>query len=384
MRHFFTVASLTALAGAAACAPLVRAPAPPHHFLERNYVFWTRGDTSLIYEAHPAAHLFLLDGLSLAYDLLTRTDPATNKPRRHADATRLIVSPMFRIRQLKDSSAAVRTPSFMPRPLLLERLRVIGLGTPRVLGANVKYPDLLLSGVRLTVTHHSNGQAGCFRAGYRPKDPHANTCEPIPVTDPTVVLPRDTLEVKLNRADGDFSSTFVSAMVHSSLLKDFSRGDTPKYKLGAAIGYDWHPHGLFGELSDEQRPLYGSWRLRGQAEGMIAWGLGCADRGSKSSIERIACALKGRSRMSFEGERAPRAHGPLAPRIHPPIVPWRGSVEVSHAFHWLLGAGVFVRLNDGQDYYNIGFVNRRRATMYGVMLDVSGPDLYRKKDPTLP
>jgi len=106
-------------AGAAACAPLVRPPAPPHQFLERNYVFWTRGDTSLIYEAHPAAHLFLLDGLSVAYDQLTRTDPVTNRPRRRADATRVIVSPMFRIRQLKDSSAAVRTPSFMPRPLLL-------------------------------------------------------------------------------------------------------------------------------------------------------------------------------------------------------------------------------------------------------------------------
>ena len=76
-----------------------------------------------------------------------------------------------------------------------------GLGTPRVLGSNGRYPDLLLSGVRLTVTHHSNGQAGCFRAGYRPKDPRANECEPIPITDPTKVLPRDTLEVKLNWAE---------------------------------------------------------------------------------------------------------------------------------------------------------------------------------------
>ena len=66
------------------------------------------------------------------------------------------------------------------------------------------------------------------------------------------------------------------------------------------------------------------------------------------------------------------------------VIPWRGSLEISHAFHWLLGAGLFVRLNDGQDFYNIGFVNRRRATMYGVMLDVSGSDLYRRRDPTLP
>jgi hypothetical protein len=389
MRHTLarvarTFSSISLVAGSACASLSARTPTPAYHFLERNYFVWPPKDTSLLYEALPAAHLFLVDGLPLAYDRLTRTEEATGEPQRNAYALRLVTSPMFRIRQLKDSSAAVRTPSFMPRILAIEQLWVHGLGTPLVLGNNVKYSRLLLSGERLSLTHHSNGQAGCFRQGYRPKDAHANECEPIPITDPTKVLPRDTMLVKLNGSDGDFSSTFVSAMVHATYLSDFSHGDTPKWSMGVAAAYDWHPHGVFGALSDEQRPLYGSWRVHGQVEGMLVSGLGCPDVHTRTLLERVACAVRGRSRFTVEGERAPRATGPLAARFDPPILPWRGSIELSHAFYWALGTGLFVRWNDGQDYYNIGFVNRRRITMVGLMLDVGGPDLLRKKDPTNP
>jgi hypothetical protein len=296
---------------------------------------------------------------------------------------RLMVSPMFRIRQLKDSSAAVRTPSFMPRILAAEVLQLSGLGEPRIVGNIVDYNKVALTGLRLALTHHSNGQAGCFRRGYRPVDQRANECEPIPITDPSVVLPDDTMRVLLNGSDGDFSSTFVSAMVHSTGMFDFRNANTPRMNVGAAASYEWHPRGLFGALSDEQRPLYGSWRVRGQFTAMYASGLDCAGFGG-SVLHFMRCALRGRTRFVAEGERAPKAHGELAPRITPPILPWRGSVELSHAFHWALGAGAFVRFNDGQDYYNIGFVNRRRATMIGVMLDASGPDLLRRSDATTP
>jgi hypothetical protein len=373
---------LLPLVATTACAHFAtRPPAPAHHYLERNYVFSTRGDTSLIYEGHPAAHLFLLDGLPLAYDQLMRTD-ANGKPRRTTSALRAIVSPMFRIRQLRDSSAAVRTPSFMPRIMAVDRLWVTGLGTPVVLGDIVSYNSLALKGLRFSLTHHSNGQAGCFRQGYRPVDARANECEPIPITDPSAVLPDDTMRVRLNGSDGDFSSTYLSAMGHVTWMKDFSRGDTPRYQLGGGVGFDWHPRGVFGELSDEQRPLYGGWRVRGQAEAMYVSGLTCADRVSRPLLQRLGCAVRGRTRVTLEGERAPKATGSLAPRIQPSIMPWRGSVEFSHAFHWLLGAGAFVRWHDGQDYYNIGFVNRRRATMIGVMLDVGGPTLLQRLDAT--
>jgi hypothetical protein len=373
------------LVGISACASVAaRTPVPAYHVLERNYVFKPLKDTTLLYEAHPTAHLFLLDGLPLAYDRLTRLDSATHQPRNDTYALRAIISPMFGIRQMKDSSAAVRTPSFMPRLLAVELLQVTGLGTPVVFGENVAYRDAQLIGLRVSLTHHSNGQAGCFREGYRPKKGDFDHCEPIPITDPSKVLPRDTMVVRLNGSDGDFSSTFVSAMLHVTRLYDFSHGNTPRWTVAGAIGYDWHPHGFFGELSDEQRSLYGSWRVRGQAEGMYVSGLTCPDSGERTIVQKALCVLRGRSRITLEGERGPGATGPLASRFDPPILPWRGSVELSHAFHWALGTGLFVRWNDGYDYYNIGFANRHRVTMVGIMLDVGGDDLLRRRDPTNP
>ena len=362
----------------AACARVAaRLPAPAYHFLERNYVSKPIGDKTLIYEGQPSAHLFLLDGLPLAYDRLTRRDSATTHPIRNAYAMRVISSPMFRFRQLKDSSAAVRTPSFMPRLVAVEALHARGVGAP--VGSDaVKYPRVLLSGLRLSLTHHSNGQAGCFREGYRPVNGDFDHCEPIPITDSSKVLPRDTMRVKLNTSDGDFSSTFLSVMGHGTLMSDFSHDDRPRWTAGVAFGYDWHPRKIFGTLSDEQRPLYGSWRVRGQAELMYVSGLSCPDLG-RMRVSKLFCPLRGRSRITIEGERAPRAHGPLASRFDPRILPWRGSLEISHALDWALGAGVFVRFNDGQDYYNIGFANRHRVTLAGIMLDVGGNDYLRRR-----
>jgi hypothetical protein len=359
-------------------------PTPAHHFLERSYLVFPPRDTSLIYEGLPAAHIIMADGLPLAYDHLTRVGKDT-QPNRNALAVRVMTSVMFRIRQLKDSSAAVRTPSFMPRIIAVEELWAHGLGDPPVVSGNFTYNHLLLSGARLSLTHHSNGQAGCFREGYIPKDNDFDYCVPAPITDPAKHLPQDTMQVKLNFADGDFSSTFVSATLHTTYMYDFSRAETPRWSVGAAGTFDYHPKGIFGALSeDEQRPLYGGWRLHGQVEGMLVSGLDCADLESKSAGTQIRCALRGRTRVTAEGERAPKASGPLAGRFNPAILNWRGSIELSHAFYWALGTGLFIRWNDGQDYYNIGFVNRRRSTMFGLMLDASGPDLLRRRDATIP
>ena len=146
----------------------------------------------------------------------------------------------------------------------------------------------------------------------------------------------------------------------------------------AASG-DWHPRGIFGALSDEQRALYGSWRVRLQLEGMKVLGWTCQDPKDRTLGQRLGCALRGRSRVTLEGERAPRYPGELARRIRPAVIPYRVSAEYSHSFDALLRAGVFVRWHDGQDYYNIGFVNRRRVLMVGAMLDASGADRIGKR-----
>jgi hypothetical protein len=337
---------------------------PPQPFLERMYVSRTPQDTSIMFEAQVATHVLLLDGLPDAYDALS-SDIKTS----HARAWRLILTPMFRIRQLNDSSAAVRTPSFMPR-LSLERLWVSRLGKATGMPNVPLFPMVQLVGGRVTLAHHSNGQAGCFREGFVPVNKHSDECRPRPGFDTTVF--------RLNRADGDFSSTFVNVMLHYTLMNRDDAGWATK-TVGAAASVDWHAHGLFGELSDEQRQLYGGWRVRGQIEGMLTSGVACTDKKTRTSLEKVGCGLRGRTRLTLEGERAPKAKGPLASRISPAILPYRESIELSHAFDALLGAGAFIRWHDGQDYYNIGFVNRRTTFMYGLTLDLGGAHRIAKR-----
>ena len=359
-----STATALVLAGAASACATARPVRPSHQFLERIYVSVAPEDSSLLYEAQAATHIFLVDGLPDAYDRIS-----SDSTVRTAGAWRVIATPMFRVRQLKDSSAAVRTPSFMPR-LSVERLWASRRGAASGDPSNPAFPGARLTGARLSLAHHSNGQAGCFREGFEPVDSRANTCRRAPGAD--------TTRVRLNRANGDFSSTFLNVMLHATLMNRNGE-DVATQSLGVAAGADWHIPGLFGALSDEQRSLYGSWRVRLQGEAMKAFGTTCGDDIARSALQRAKCRVRGRSRLTLEGERAPTRTDALARRVQPSILPYRVSVELSHAFDALLGAGVFARWHDGQDYYNIGFVNRRRMLMVGGMLDLSGVDRVGKK-----
>ncbi|HEY2374874.1 MAG TPA: hypothetical protein VGH98_02770 [Gemmatimonadaceae bacterium] len=331
-------------------------PANTQFFMERSYIGPAAHDDSILYEAQAAAHIFLMDGLNSAFAKLSQ-----DRSQDWQGAFRVILTPMFLIRQLHDSSAAVRTPSFMPE-LSTEYLFVSRVGDATGPDANLRFSPVLVRGIRLTLAHHSNGQAGCFRYGFEPADAHANVCVPTPGQDTNVV--------RLNLTNGDFSTTYAEAMVHTTLMNR-ARGDRPTHSFGLAAAYDWHLRGIFGSLSDEQRELYGSWRLRGMAEGMQLFGNECDDGSYRLWYQNFACAFRGRARISGEYDRAPQNPGPLALRVDPAILPWRGQVEISYVFTRLLGTGIFARWNDGQDYYNIDFVNRRRVFMYGLMLDES-------------
>lgn len=339
----------------AACATGT-GPANTQFFMPKNYIGPVVHDDTLIYEAQAAAHIFLMDGLNGALAKLSQ-----DRSRDWQGAFRIVVTPMFLIRQLHDSSAAVRTPSFMPM-LSGEYLFVSRVGDASGPDANLRFSPVLVRGIRLTLAHHSNGQAGCFRDGFHPADEHVDSCVPD--------VGFDTNIVRLNRANGDFSTTYAEAMVHTTLMNR-AKGDLPTHSFGLAAAYDWHLKHIFGALSDEQRQLYGSWRARGMFEAMQIFGNECNEGTYRLWYQNVACAFRGRARLSGEYERAPKNPGPLALRINPPILPWRGQVEVSYVFTRLLGTGIFARWSDGQDYYNIDFVNRHRVFMYGLMLDES-------------
>lgn len=342
------IAGLAVTVVLSGCTTLLNAP--PHQFLERSYIApKTSTDTTISYEALVAPHVFVFDQEPAAFKALT----SNNGPAGRLGA-RVIVTPMFVIRQLTDSSSAVRTPSFMPR-LSLEGFHV-GALKRTMLGGLPDFKWVRIDGLRVTAAHHSDGQAGCFLEGQQPnkKTFEADDCSPPPSAG----------VLKTNRADGDFSTSFLSFLLHDTFMLR-GPGERTLFTAGAALSYDWEATKGPGALPNIERQFYGSWRKRVQLDVMGADQPGCAGFSGW-------CAFRGRTRVTAMYEQAPKGLGPLASRLELPISHYRSFGEVSHTFDALGNFGVFVRRIDGQDYYNIGFVHRRAATLYGLMLDMSG------------
>lgn len=316
----------------------VRNQRPYHINLERNSVMRTPSEDTLLFEAQAAGHVLLFDGLPAAF-----ASVVSNPTKPSAAAWRVVFSPIFRIRQLNDSSAAVRTPSFMPR-LMLER-DWVRRSPDTATTSPVLYESIRVHSLQAGIQHHSNGQAGCFRQGFRARDARASECVGIPGADTTTI--------RLNRADGDFSTTLLSAGYTFTFAATPESAEIPPYQFSVSAAYEYHPTFLFGSLSREQRELYKSQRAR-----------------FKGDIEMLRREFRGR--VAAEYELAPPVEERLQRRMENRILNYRWAVEGSLTSDRVLGAGVFVRYHDGQDYYNIGFANRRRVFSLGVLLDVGG------------
>jgi hypothetical protein len=334
------------------CATI--ASAPPLQFVDRTYVApktWT--DTTISYEGYLAPPIFLYDDQPAQLDALTQRDAAAS-----ARGFRLFVTPAFIVRQLTDSSSAVRTPSFNPR-IAFDYYWLTALDQ-RLQAHMPKFDRARIVGLRLTIAHHSNGQAGCFLEGQAPAKQgsfEADDCTPPPATG----------TLRTNRADGDFSTTFLSFLAHGTWLARAPGQRTP-WSAGLAVSYDWElPKASHfpGVLPDIERQFYGSWRARVQGDAMRTTFPSCAD-------SHGWCWLRGRARVTAMYEWAPRHLGPLASRLGEPIPHFRDYADASYTFDALHNVGVFVRRVDGQDYYNIGFVHRRRATLAGLVMDLGG------------
>lgn len=323
-----------ALAAAAGCHSTTGYHGRPTPLLERAWIAPSLDSRdSLLYEAQIAANIFLFDDLE-ERQVAMRNDRETVAQR----SNRILVVPLFRMRQLRDSSAAVRTPSFNPS-LRWERHFLSADTLRRTPGSRRRELRVIRDrGFRAEWTHHSNGQAGCFRSGWIPA-PTGNPDDCIPG------LLADTSRVALNRASGDFSTSYwgITGFVrHIALGRDSQEED---WVAEVALGYQLHRFALFGDMRPEQRALYGTHRVRLDA-----------------SMRKDFGAAQGRVDALYE--RAEHTDGR--------ITPWRAHLDLSVRFRALLGGGVMVRLLDGQDYYNIGFVQRRSRILLGVVLDPSG------------
>lgn len=133
------------------------------------------------FEGFLAVHLPLVDSYTRSLDSAWQ-----RSQRRHGNA--VVVSMLVNLRMTRESSAPVRTPSYMPR------IRYVHGVTTR---NNWRVRQWLFDG---TLGHYSNGQDGCLYEGQA-----GDNCQfPAPVAE------RD---LRTNRRDGSFSSHYLEAGV---------------------------------------------------------------------------------------------------------------------------------------------------------------------------
>jgi hypothetical protein len=327
--HNYLALNLTLIV-CAACGVHSGYNAPASPLLERSYIVPVPASRdSIMFEAQIAAPIYLRDNFD------QRVDSAiVGQKQTSTTAYRAFVVPMFRVRQLEDSSAAVRTPSFMPSVYFQRHyLKAVPRENP-LPSRTLDLAQLIDRGWRLGWNHHSNGQAGCFRRGYiAPPSGDPDDCVPGPNAD--------TTGIGLNRSNGDFSTTYWSLGGFWRRV-NYGASNEESSAVETMVTLQMHQWGGPGDMRREQRDLYGTYRGRADVIGRKRFG----------GVDW---------RLELQGE--------LAERTDPRIENWRGHVELSARAPWTLGVGAMVRVTGGQDYYNIGFVNRRSRVLWGIVLD---------------
>jgi hypothetical protein len=332
---------LAALAGCRTVAPSLTDPPGTvyAHFLDQNYLFFPTKPPRLKYEAQLSTHITLGQNLREANIKLTR-DTLSDR----IIAGSLVATPAFVIRQLDDSSAAVRTPSFNPKGTFqyfwLHKVLKDGAFTSRQKRdpKNWKHIDGWM--IDAVFAHYSNGQAGCFFQRQTMVRVGSDfECRWLGVVDSAI-----------NESDGSFSTWYLRGGGGFERMWVNPNNASLARRVGTMFTLQYHIPAM---TEDPQEKLYGDIRARGIVE---------------LESHSLRDKLEGAWRFAAIGERAFRT-GPNVPSHQ-----W--SVELARSFTRLYGLGAFARLRGGQDYYNIAFKNTLNLLQWGFFMDFDRPDRY--------
>jgi hypothetical protein len=353
-----------------------RAPIIP--FLEGTDVFWTvvkkdaLDDEAVFFpnklEANIFPHLVFYQNFTDILDIDRQAERAARRTGdRDVKETAMVFSgtPAVRIRMLRDRSAPVRTPSYMPRGNF-QFLWVRGIkdGIPaaernkaRDPAAFVRQlqevPRISLWEFHVIGGHHSNGQEGCLSTDQQlvPPPPAEGECVP-----PGLVPTKETM----NRRDGSFSSAFFfrfGGNYSRNWMRDVktAAGATipEAYKEArASAEYELHPRPW---VDEQMRDIYGRHRLNlgaAYATRTVSW---CQRR-----FETSAGLV-------------------WNPGVVDPELDWSGNLQVS-CFPWLNGGwGFFARWYAGQDYYNVGFLDDINRLQVGLTFNQADFFRFRRR-----
>lgn len=314
-----------------------------YEFLEHSYFDYflpdvgPSGDARLAFDAHVAPHLFLWNEWEKVQWQPGWSGGWIND---------LAITFIMRLRMVRDYSAPVRPPSYVPRiDYQLNRLWKTREG------------EVHLVELRITPWgHHSNGQQYCpFVEGIPGGSPGSQPCVTVDPANP----PTD----KVNYRSGDFSTSFFIVGGHyAHLWLDGDRWERARLAGGVLFEGNPRPWGP-GTIGETMSKLYGPWRLKAEMEGRkhLDSGFGWPS---------LAGMLTASASVELMWKTAPRIPGD------------REIVEVAYLPDRLHGAGAFLRFFSGQDWMNILFAAGRRTTVeLGLVWSLSPPLQYTFEPP---
>jgi len=311
----------------------------PHaEFMERAYIFKNvpDGKTGEWFEALLPVHIPFRQNVQGVYDQVLKGDQASH----HTLAA--FFSMVVNLRQTRENSAPVRTPSYMPK-ITLTYVNARRLDSLSAIMTPAK-------SVRLWVIpfvpwgHYSNGQDGCL---FSFQQEIAGDCRD------TSTVAHDTLDAMINRRDGSFSSHYMQLGVfyrrialNPGMPMGGDRIAGSYWSAGAQVRAYQPYYWLGGGMSKELRQLYGPTRVRLLANRVVQRGSGRIFGPGQFRVEGYAEGLLGT--VTDEVSRV------------------RLSLEVARTMDKRSGWGVFVRGYSGQDDYNLGFMRQIRVVQVGA------------------
>ena len=338
-------------------------------FLEGTDVFWTiqGGDPTFpnLLEADLFPHLVAAQNFSSTLDVVEQGRRGSKRFKEFSYS--ISGTPAVRLRMLRDVSAPVRTPSYMPRmnaQFLWTRglkdcdpsspkaecraveaaaLQGVGQAPATVVEqarALVAVPRVSVWEAHLIVGHHSNGQDGCLMTTQTRVPPTTGDCVP----------PGTVTAETINRIDGSFSTNYIRTGINYS-RNWMESGFEATREARVTVQVEHHPRGW---IDDEIEELYGRTRLNGAA--------------AYATRHLRFC------RRRFEGTAS------LAwnPGVVETVTEWSTSAQASCFPFTGGGWGFFVRFYRGQDYYNLGFLDEISRVHIGATFNQGGFFSFRR------
>ena len=338
-------------------------------FLEGTDVFWTiqSDDPTFpnLLEADLFPHLVASQNFSSTLDAVAQSRRGVRGFKEFSYS--ISGTPAVRLRMLRDVSAPVRTPSYMPR-VNAQFLWTRGLkdcdpsgpklgcraveaaavqGVVQAAGpaaeearALVAVPRVSIWEAHLIVGHHSNGQDGCLLTTQERVPPETGECAP----------PGTVTAETINRIDGSFSTNYVRTGINYS--RNWLESDLEASREARAkFEVEYHPRAW---IDDEIEELYGRTRLIGAAAYATRHVRFCQRR------------LEGTASLTWN------------PGVVETVTEWSTLVQASCFPFRGGGWGFFVRFYRGQDYYNLGFLDEISRVHVGATFNQGGFFSFRR------